>query len=61
LAIRRSLYLGVAGAGAIAILSGTCLFLLQSGYWVPLVPAAIAIFGTGGITILVERSVKHDT
>jgi CHASE2 domain-containing sensor protein len=58
---RRPLYLGVAGAGAIAILSGTCLLLLQSGYWVPLVPAAIAIFGTGGITMLVERSVKHDT
>ena len=54
--VRRPLYLMGAGIGAIAILSGTCLVLLQSGYWLPLVPAAIAIVGTGGITILLERS-----
>ena len=55
-AIRRPLYLGIAGAGAIAILSGTCLFLLQSGYWVPFVPAAIAILGTGGTIAFCIRS-----
>ena len=56
----RPIYVVVAGAGAIAILSGSCLFLLQSGYWMPFVPAAIAIVGTGSMTILVERSMNHD-
>ncbi len=54
--VRRPLYLGVAGAGAIVILSGTCLLLLQSGHWLPLVPAAIAFVGTGSMTTLLERS-----
>ena len=58
--VRRPLYLGVAGAGAIVMLSGTCLLLLQSGYWLPLVPAAIAFVGTGSITTLLERSVNRE-
>jgi CHASE2 domain-containing sensor protein len=59
--IHRPLYLGVAGAGAMIILSGTCLFLLQSGYWLPLVPAAIALIGTGSMTTLLDRSMNHET
>ncbi len=54
--VRRPLYLGAAGVGAMTILSGTCLFLLQSGYWVPFVPTAIALIGTGGMTTLIHRS-----
>jgi CHASE2 domain-containing sensor protein len=59
--IHRPLYLGMAGAGAMIILSGTCLFLLQSGYWLPLVPAAIALIGTGSMTTLLDRSMNHET
>jgi CHASE2 domain-containing sensor protein len=59
--IHRPLYLGVAGAGAMIIMSGTCLFLLQSGYWLPLVPAAIALIGTGSMTTLLDRSMNHET
>jgi CHASE2 domain-containing sensor protein len=58
--VRRPLYLGVAGAGAIIVLSGTCLFLLQSGYWVPLVPTAIALIGTGSMTTLLDRSINRE-
>jgi adenylate cyclase len=59
--IHRPLYFGMAGAGAMIILSGTCLFLLQSGYWLPLVPAAIALIGTGSMTTLLDRSMNHET
>jgi CHASE2 domain-containing sensor protein len=58
--IGRPLHLGGAAIGAIIILSGTCLILLQSGYWLPLVPAVIAIVGTGSITTLVNRSINHE-
>jgi CHASE2 domain-containing sensor protein len=58
--IHRPLYLGLAGAVAILTISGTCLWLLQSGYWVPFVPAAIAIVGTGSMTKLVDRSMNHE-
>ena len=58
--VHRPLYLGVAGVGATIVLSGTCLFLLQSGYWVPLVPAAIALIGTGSITTLLHRSMNRE-
>jgi CHASE2 domain-containing sensor protein len=58
---RRPLYLGLAGTIAVTILSITCLLLLQSGYWVPLVPTAIAIVGTGSITTLVDRRRHNET
>jgi CHASE2 domain-containing sensor protein len=58
--VHRPLYLVVAGAGAVIILSGTCLLLLQSGYWVPLVPAAIALIGTGSMTTLLDRSMNRE-
>lgn len=35
-----------------SLLGGLCLLLLISGGWVPLVPAAIALLGTGGIVHL---------
>jgi CHASE2 domain-containing sensor protein len=52
--LRRPMYLVLGTGIAIAILSGACLMLLQSGYWVPLIPAAIAIVGTQSIIALVE-------
>lgn len=58
--VRRPLYLGVAGAGAISILSATCLFLLQSGDWLPLVPATIALIGTGSVTTLGHRRIHRE-
>jgi CHASE2 domain-containing sensor protein len=47
--LRRPLYLALGTGIAIAILGGSCLALLQNGYWVPLIPAAIAIVGTEGV------------
>ena len=58
--VRRPLYLGVAGAGVILIWSGTCLFLLQSGDWLPLLPATIALIGTGSITTLGHRRIHRE-
>jgi CHASE2 domain-containing sensor protein len=58
--VRRPLYLGVAGAGAIVVLSGTCLLLLQSGNWLPLIPATIALIGTGGVTTLGHRRMDRE-
>jgi CHASE2 domain-containing sensor protein len=48
-AVRHRAYLLLAGTGAIVIVAGTCILLLQAGYWVPFVPAAIAIVGTGSM------------
>jgi CHASE2 domain-containing sensor protein len=59
-AVRSPLYLGSIGAGSIFILTGTCLGLLQLGYWLPFVPMAISIIGTGMITTLVDRSINHE-
>ena len=58
--VHRPLYVGVAGAGAIVVWSGTCLFLLQSGSWLPLVPATIALIGTGSMTTLLDRSMNRE-
>jgi CHASE2 domain-containing sensor protein len=57
--VRRPLYLVVAGAGAIAIWSGTCLFLLQSGFWAPFVPVTIALVGSS-MTKLIDRSMANE-
>jgi CHASE2 domain-containing sensor protein len=58
--VGRPLYVGGAAIGAIVIMFGTCLYLLQSGYWLPLVPAMIVIVGTGSMTTLVNRSINHE-
>jgi CHASE2 domain-containing sensor protein len=50
---RRPLYLVLGTGIAIVTLSGSYLALLQIGYWVPLIPAAIAIVGTEGIVALI--------
>jgi CHASE2 domain-containing sensor protein len=47
--LRRPLYLALGTGITIAILGGSCLALLQNGYWVPLIPAAIAIVATEGV------------
>jgi CHASE2 domain-containing sensor protein len=57
--LRRPLYLVVGTGIAIAILGGSCLALLQSGYWVAFIPAAIAIVGTEGIVALIIGSNKE--
>lgn len=51
--LRRPIYLMLATAIAIGMLAGICLILLQLGYWVPLIPAAIAIVTTEGIIALI--------
>ena len=51
--LRRPIYLIFGTAIAIGILAGICLMLLQIGYWVPLIPAAIAIVSTEGIIALI--------
>ncbi len=61
IAVRRPLYLGTIGIGSIAIWSGACLCLLQSGYWAPFIPATIAIVGTGSMTKLIDRSMTNET
>lgn len=48
-AFRRPMQLGLTGGVAIALLSGACLMLLQVGLWVPFVPAAIVLIGSGSI------------
>ncbi|WP_310427621.1 CHASE2 domain-containing protein [Chamaesiphon sp. VAR_48_metabat_135_sub] len=53
--LRRPIYLVLGTGIAICILSGVALILLQGGYWVPLIPAAIAIVGTQSIISLVEN------
>jgi CHASE2 domain-containing sensor protein len=58
--VRRPLYLGLVGVGAIAIWSGTCLLLLQSGSWAPFVPATIAIIFTGSMTTLIDRRMGNE-
>jgi CHASE2 domain-containing sensor protein len=60
LAIRRPIYLVLAGAGVVLFLSGTCFFALQVGYWLPLVPATMAFVGTATIATLIERRIHHE-
>jgi CHASE2 domain-containing sensor protein len=52
---RRPAYLGLATGLGIGILSGGSLMLLVNGYWVALIPAAIAIVITESITLLVLK------
>ncbi|WP_414588515.1 CHASE2 domain-containing protein [Scytonema sp. PCC 10023] len=50
--IRRPLYLGIAAGVAIACLYGVCLVIfIQWGAWIPLVPSAIALIGSGSIIV----------
>jgi CHASE2 domain-containing sensor protein len=58
--VRRPLSLGAIGVCSIVILSGTCLGLLQLGYWLPFVPMAIATIVTGSMTTLIDRSINHE-
>jgi CHASE2 domain-containing sensor protein len=59
--LRRPLYLVLGNGIAIAILAGASLVLLQGGYWVPLIPAAIAIVGTQGILAFIIGSDRQET
>jgi CHASE2 domain-containing sensor protein len=58
--LRRPIYLLSCTGIAIAILSGAYLLLFQIGYWVPFVPAAIALVGTQVIVTLIIRSKTVD-
>jgi CHASE2 domain-containing sensor protein len=54
--LRQPLYLGLGTGIGILILGGSCFALLQSGYWVPLIPAAIAIIGTEGVMAVIIKT-----
>ena len=51
---RRSLRIILFGGLGLGFLTGGCLWLLVQGYWVPLLPAALAFVSSGGI-VLVKR------
>lgn len=40
---------------ALSILYGSCLGLLKQGYWVPLVPSALAVVVIGGVIVLYDQ------
>ncbi|NEQ81265.1 MAG: CHASE2 domain-containing protein, partial [Moorea sp. SIO2I5] len=44
---------------ALSILYGSCLGLLKQGYWVPLVPSALAVVVIGGFIILYDQPSPH--
>jgi CHASE2 domain-containing sensor protein len=58
---RRPLYLVLGTGIAIVILAGSCLALLLGGYWVPLIPGAMAIVGTEGILALIMGTDRKET
>jgi CHASE2 domain-containing sensor protein len=59
--IRRPFLFILASGGAIAILYGVSYFLfLQSG-WIPLIPAGLAVVGSAGVVILIDRYSKTVT
>ncbi len=45
----RLKYLLPAGGVVIAVLSGVCFLLFIQGWWMPLVPSALALIFTGGL------------
>ena len=52
LSCRLSLQLGLTGGAAVSILLyGICFGLLLKGGWMPLIPSALALVGTGGSTM----------
>ena len=54
---RRPAQLAFAGSAAIALLLGLCLALLHNGFWVPFVPAGIALIASGSIsTVSAKRN-----
>jgi CHASE2 domain-containing sensor protein len=46
-ACRSGLYLILAGGSALGVLWGLCLVFFSHGYWVPFVPSALVLVGTG--------------
>ncbi|AOY81568.1 CHASE2 domain-containing protein [Moorena producens JHB] len=44
---------------ALSILYGSCLGLLKQGYWVPLVPSALAVVVIGGFIVLYDQPSPH--
>ncbi|MBC1223185.1 CHASE2 domain-containing protein [Nostoc sp. UCD121] len=49
--IRHSLILGIAGVAVIGAISAISFFMLLTGIWIPLIPAAIALVVTGSIVL----------
>jgi CHASE2 domain-containing sensor protein len=56
--IRHPLYLALGTGIFLMILPGACLILLQTGYWVPLIPSAISVVGTVVTVVLVANVIK---
>jgi CHASE2 domain-containing sensor protein len=54
--IRHPFYLALGTGIILIILPGVCLILLQTGYWVPLIPSAISIIGTVCIVVLISAT-----
>lgn len=50
--LRHPVWLGLCGAGAISLLSGISYGALISSGWIPIVPAGLAIVGTGGSVVV---------
>jgi CHASE2 domain-containing sensor protein len=59
--LRRLTYLGLAEGIVIVILYGICLLLLISwGCWIPLVPTAFALIGSGIIAVTYTKTLTED-
>jgi len=58
---RRPVQLASAGGAAIALLLGLCLALLHIGFWVPLVPAGIALIASGSIVAIAFHTNKIES
>ncbi|HBB33901.1 MAG TPA: hypothetical protein DC064_19410, partial [Cyanobacteria bacterium UBA9273] len=52
--LRSRLYLVLAGGAAILVLHQICLITLTHGGWMPLIPSALALCGTGSILLIYQ-------
>ena len=59
--LQRLLYLGLLVVTVLGALSWICFYLLLTGIWVPLIPAAIALVTTSGIVWFVHRNISLST
>lgn len=55
LSLQSRVRLAIAGAIVLVLLSGLCYGLLIKGYWVSFIPAALAVFATGGSVFIAVR------
>nr|WP_242022579.1 CHASE2 domain-containing protein [Trichocoleus sp. FACHB-90] len=53
---RARIYLGLTLGITLGVMCGLCYYLLIRGYWVPLIPSALALVATGGSVIAYSAS-----